>query len=108
MEKITTLTEEQFESNLQRYHIDDNAGWNGSMFETFGEELEYVKMKAQSGNNVWTLVEGDDDTMYISNGMRLVNRMGYFITREEWQGETDVVIDMTMLIKEKTSMVSEG
>ena len=53
-------------------------------------------MKAQSGNNVWTLVEGDDDTMYISNGMRLVNRMGYFITREEWQGETDVVIDMTM------------
>ncbi len=41
-------------------------------------------------------VEGDDDTWYISNGMRLVNRMGYFITREEWQGETDVVIDMTM------------
>jgi hypothetical protein len=26
----------------------------------------------------------------------LVNRMGYFITREEWQGETDVEIDMSI------------
>ena len=98
MEKITTLTEEQFYEQFTpiENHIDDNAGWNGSMFETFGEELEYVKMKAQSGNNVWTLVEGEDDTWYISNGMRLVNRMGYFITREEWQGETDVEIDMSI------------
>ena len=99
MEKITTLTEEQFEEQFTTVenHIDDNAGWNGSMFETFGEELEYVKtVNHLFRNNVWTLVEGDDDTMYISNGMRLVNRMGYFITREEWQGETDVVIDMSI------------
>jgi hypothetical protein len=96
--KITKLTEEQFDElfTTVENHLDTNAGWSGSMFETFGEELEYVKMKAKSGNNVWTLVEGDDDTMYISNGMRLVNRMGYFITREEWEEETDVEIDMTM------------
>ena len=96
--EIIQLTEEQFEEQftLVENHLDDNASWDGAMFETYGEELEYVQMKARNGNNVWTLVEGDDDTMYISNGMRLVNRMGYFITREEWEGETDVEIDISM------------
>ena len=97
--EIITLTEEQFEEQFTRVenHIDTNAGWDGCMFETFGEELEYVRMMAQKGNRVWTLIEGDDDDfLYISNGMRLVNRMGYFITREEWEGETDVEIDMSM------------
>ena len=96
--EIIKLTEEQFEEQftLVENHLDDNASWSGAMFETYGEELEYVQMKARKGNNVWTLVEGDDDTMYISNGMRLVNRMGYFITREEWEGETDVEIDMSI------------
>ena len=98
MTEVKILSEEQFYEQFTpvENHIDDNASWNGAMFETFGEELEYVKMKAQKGNNVWTLIEGDDDTWYISNGMRLVNRMGYFITREEWEGETDVEIDMSI------------
>ena len=96
--EIITLTEEQFEEQftLLENHIDDNASWNGAMFETFGEELEFVKMKAQKGNNVWTILEGDDDTMFVSNGIRLVNRMGFLITREEWTCETDVEIDMSM------------
>ncbi len=96
--EITTLTEEQFEEQftLVENHLEDNAPFGGAMFETFGEELEYVRMKAQKGNNVWTIVEGDDDTMYYSNGMRVVNRIGYLITREEWEVETDVEIDMSM------------
>ena len=96
--EITQLTEEQFEEQftLVENHLEDNAPFDGAMFETFGEELEYVRMKAEKGNNVWTIVEGDDDTMYYSNGMRLVNRIGYLITREEWEGETDVEIDMSM------------
>ena len=96
--EIITLTEEQFEEQFTRVenHIDDNAGWNGCMFETFNEELEYVKMMAEKGNHVWTLIEGDDDTWFISNGMRVVNKVGYFITREQWDCEIDVEIDMSM------------
>ena len=96
--EITTLTEEQFEEQftLVENHLDDNASFDGAMFETYGEELEYVRMKAQNTRSVWTIVEGDDDTMYYSSGMRFVNRIGYLITREEWEGETDVEIDMSM------------
>jgi hypothetical protein len=98
MTEVKNLTEEQFEEQFTQVknHIDTNASWDGCMFETFGEELEFVKTMAQKGNNVWTIVEGDDDTMFVSNGVRFVNRIGFLITREEWEGETDVEIIFEM------------
>jgi hypothetical protein len=64
----------------------DDAPYEGTMYETFGEELEYIQ---QSGaeNCVWTLIEGDDGS-FISPGYHLVNRMGYFITEEPWNDQT--------------------
>lgn len=94
--ELINLTEEQFDEQftLVENHIDDNASWSGAMFETFGEEFDYVRMKAQKGNNVWTILEGDDDSMFIVNGVHFVNRIGYLITREEWEGETEVEIEV--------------
>ena len=95
MTSVKGLTENQFDEQftLVENHIDNNASWGGAMFETFGEELEYVKMKAEKGNNVWTIIEGDDDSRFIVNGVHFVNRIGYLITREEWEGETEVEIE---------------
>jgi len=95
MTEVKTLTEEQFDEQftLVENHLDNNASWGGAMFETFGEELDYVRMKAQKGNNVWTIIEGDDDSMFIVSGVHLVNRIGYLITREEWTEETEVEIE---------------
>ena len=95
MTEVKTLTEDQFDEQftLVENHIDNNASWGGAMFETFGEELDYVRMKAERGNNVWTIIEGDDDTMFIVNGVHFVNRIGYLITREEWTEETEVEIE---------------
>ena len=63
-------------------HIDDNAsfsdGDNGYMFETYGEELDFVK--SQEPNRIWTYCDGDDRGTYIFEGMRIVNRIGYFVT----------------------------
>ena len=96
MTEVKTLTEDQFDEQftLVENHIDNNASWGGAMFETFGEELDYVRMKAQKGNNVWTIIEGDDDSMFIVNGVHFVNRIGYLITREEWTVETEVEIEI--------------
>jgi len=48
------------------------------MFETYGEELEFVK--SQEPNRIWTYCDGDDRGTYIFEGMRIVNRIGYFVT----------------------------
>jgi len=86
-----------FEQWLCRYnpvnnHLDDNASFqdennNGIMFETFGDELQYVLDIANTEpNRVWTYVDGDDGT-YVTNGYHLVNRIGYFITAVPYDDE---------------------
>ena len=90
MEKqLTQLTEIEFDEKfeLQTNHLDDNASFDGKMFETYGEELEYVKQMAKE-NRVVTILEGDCETdefgdehpcMYYASGMHFVNRIGYLI-----------------------------
>lgn len=61
-------------------HLDPNACHEGMMFETYGEELDFVRSQIDK-NLVWTLIEGDDG-MTISSGYHYVNRMGYFVVSE--------------------------
>jgi len=105
------LTEEQFDEHykLIQNHIDDNASFDGHMFETFGEELEFVHKMADE-NRVVTILEteGDPnfdydkafdegldtplDMCYVS-GMHLVNRIGYLITKEPIREEFEVELE---------------
>lgn len=71
-------------------HINPNASWNGLMFETYGEDLDFVI--AQSDENTWTWVDGDDGT-YIVSGFSLVNRIGYFVTEEPWDDVEEFQVD---------------
>lgn len=64
-----------------RNHLDEHASFNGTMFETFGDEFAYVR--AFDYNRVWTFIS-DVDGDRIEPGMRIVDRLGYFITDEPW------------------------
>lgn len=68
-------------------HLDPNASWqdddgSGVMFETFGEEVEYVLQADR--NHVWTYSDGDDGSTIVCAGYWLVNRIGYFVTELPW------------------------
>jgi hypothetical protein len=65
-------------------HIDDNASWNGTMFETYGEEIEFVK--STPDNFVWTLLDVDGESLIV-NGQSWVNRMGYFVCEVPWNDD---------------------
>lgn len=79
-------------------HLDPDASFNdgdgGLMFETYGEDYEYVSqiMETQGRHHVWTWVDGDDGS-YIVNGMRLINRIGYFLTAVPWKVKTEIKVD---------------
>jgi hypothetical protein len=66
-------------------HIDNDGFWENDKFETYGEELDFVR--AQDPRYVWTLVDGDDGNLYIVNGYHLVNRLNYFVTNLPFEGE---------------------
>ena len=61
--------------------ISDTSGWEGTMFETHGEELEFVLK--QHPQNVWTWWDVDSGSQ-IAAGYHIVNRIGYFITEKQW------------------------
>lgn len=73
-------------------HIEDDAPFDGAMFETYGEELDFVR--SQNRANIWTLVDGDGGKIYVSNGYHFVNRIGYFVTEIPFDGVVmDVLVD---------------
>ena len=68
----------------------ESAPFDGLMFETFGPELAHVR--DTPSDRVWTLVEGDDDTLYVLSGFHFVNRLGYFIAAQSRQANVDIEV----------------
>ena len=92
-----TLSEEKF---IELYRplpneLDDNASFDfgdgGCLYETYGAELEHIKL--QSKSFVWTIIEGEN-SLVIMNGVYLVNRLGYLITAEPWQDDIHIEIEL--------------
>lgn len=77
-------TEEEFETLKPiKNHLKDNAGLEGTMFETYGAELDFVM--SHKNECVWTYLDGDDG-LYLSNGFHSVNRLGYVVTELPYFG----------------------
>ena len=96
MSNFIEMTEEEWFATYKPIpnHIDKNAsfsdGEHGYMFETYGDEVEFVK-KADPAH-IWTYGDGDDGGSYIWNGWSFVNRIGYFITEVPCPAETEIQI----------------
>ena len=84
------LWEEKFKPIKNTF--DDNASFDGIMFETYGEELDFVR--SHYTDHIWTYVDGDGGT-YIINGYHLVNRIGYFVTEEQYDKSLDYEIQVS-------------
>jgi hypothetical protein len=66
---------------------DDNASLDGVMFETYGEELQYVLFtNLVRPKHVWTYCE-EDEILFLAQGFHRVNRLGYVITELPYDGE---------------------
>jgi hypothetical protein len=73
---------------------EDIVSWSGCMYETYGEELDYIISLINQGKSkhIWTIIE-DDDELVIHSGFWLVNRMGYIVTDTAWLTENILVED---------------
>jgi hypothetical protein len=84
-ETFTELSEDEFDAlyPLVPNHLNPSAGWapgegRGCLFETYGEELEFVRR--QDPRTIWTMLDGDDGDLYLASGYHLVNRIGYLVS----------------------------
>jgi hypothetical protein len=71
-------------------HLDDNASWQdengyGIMFETYGDEYEYVE-QFKLERRVWSYRDDEYEGLIVVSGMAH-NPIGYFITEVPWTDE---------------------
>jgi hypothetical protein len=105
------LTEDEFYEGYTpiKNHFDDNASEDGCMFETYGQELDYVIEMAKE-NRVVTIVlndedgddeDGDEDDnafdddrvfCYYLSGYHIVNRHGYLILDKPYVEDFEVKV----------------
>jgi len=101
IETVIELTEDEFDVRfpLVPNHINPQATWAvgdgpGCLFETFGEEFEFVRRYDR--RKVWTLVDGNDGDLYITSGLHFANRVGFLITREPVPVNTFIEVHIPM------------
>ena len=100
MNDLIELTEEEWFDQFQPIpnHIDDNASFQteegvGYMFETYDDELRFVQ--SQEPNRIWTYCDNDFGGTSIFQGMRIVNRIGYFVTIVPFDANKDYQIQIS-------------
>jgi hypothetical protein len=74
------------QTNPNNYNIEDLVPFGGIMYETFGEELEYVR--SQPKDKIWTIID-DEDELYIISGFHIINRIGYVITKNSFKSKNE-------------------
>ena len=62
---------------------------NETMFETYGEDYEYVK--SIDPKYVWTHVQGDMSDLLVA-GVSYVNRLSYYVCEIPWEDENDTCL----------------
>jgi hypothetical protein len=98
---LIELTEDEFDTRypLRTNHLNPHATWafgdaGGCLFETFGEELAFVRK--QHPSTVWTLVDGEDGDMYLHSGVHFINRVGYLISLAAVPEGVDIRVHIPM------------
>jgi hypothetical protein len=91
--------EEKFKPVVNR--IDSNASWqdnegNGIMFETYGDEYEFV-CKHKESRQVWSYRDDEYEGLILVSGMAS-NPIGYFVTEIPW---TDEDLSTLIYVEEK-------
>ena len=99
-DNLIEITEDEFDATypLKTNHLRTDASWDhgdgGCLFETYGEELEFVRQ--QDPRAVWTLVDGDDGDQYLVSGCHFVNRIGYLVSTIPVPEGTDIQVRIPM------------
>lgn len=98
---LVELTEDEFDARytLLANHLNPNATWGyggetGCLFETYGEELEFVRRHDPA--TIWTVLDGDDGDLFVASGYHFVNRIGYLVSTTPVPDDLDIEVHIAM------------
>ncbi len=78
-------------------HLGKDSAFGGLMYETYGEELLYIKELSKNFKRVWSIVEVEDEDSELTFKAGFIEDfmvLGYIVTEESWiSGEEVVILD---------------
>ena len=88
------LSEDRFYEEFRpvKNHLEENAAFDGCMFETFGKEFDYVNSMVPT-HSVWTILDAEGHLSIVS-GYHYVNRLGYMITEKPVELGVEYTVDL--------------
>lgn len=84
------MTYDEWEETYQPIRNYTDHAFESRLFETYGDDLAFIE--AMPKDRVWTLVDHHRGGEIIMEGMRFVNRLGYFVTVRPWSEPVEVVL----------------
>lgn len=101
MTRTVKLSEDEFDEQypLVQNHLNPNASWGfgdsgGCLFETYGDELLFVRR--QDPATIWTLIDGENGDLYVISGYHFVNRIGYLVSKSPVPDDVFVEVHIPM------------
>ena len=93
-----SMTEDEFYEKYTpvKNHLDNNASFDGCMFETYGKECDHILTLAQDPQKkrtVWTILDTDGN-LYFVNDYHYVNRLGYLVTTEQFPEGVEIEVKL--------------
>lgn len=79
-----------FDEFDEQYEIEDNPFDEDSQMLTLEDDDEEEYLDSKDENHIWTVIYDDDET-YIVPGIRVVNKVGFYITNKPWQNPNIIV-----------------
>ena len=68
--------------------LDEQAGFDGMLFETFGDEFDFVTKAGHVDEcKVWSLIEMPNGRLVIVNGLWILDCVGFFVCRISYKGK---------------------
>jgi hypothetical protein len=81
---------EEWQSAFCPVRTDTHTVHGSYIFQPYGDDLDFVRDLCDR-QRVWTLLETDEGERIVE-GMRFVNRIGYFVTVRPWSEPTEVTL----------------
>lgn len=86
IKKVKPLSVDIFDSKYTAYtkNKSKEGATEPGVFETFGADIDTViEYNKKHPKRVWTMLEGDDGSLWMVQGLHFVNRLKYHLVNED-------------------------
>jgi len=78
---MSTISESTFMSEYLPVGLESEGEF---ALQTFKEAMALAVKRGGSVSNVWTIIDGGDDSLYAASGFHKVNETGFIVTEKPW------------------------